>query len=129
MDSLNQLLWHDGKFLGIDWGVWKAVGWAGNAVFFSRFIVQWYATERRKQVVVPQAFWWLSLTGAAALLIYSFHKADSVFIFAYLFTPIPYIRNLVIDRRNQAARVTCARCGQKNPPQANYCPHCGEKLG
>jgi len=121
------LIWHDGKFLGIDWGVWKAVGWFGNAAFFSRFIAQWYATEKQKQVVVPQAFWWLSLLGSVTLLCYSLHKLDSVFIFAYAFTPIPYIRNLVIHRRNQAARQACPGCGEKNPPQANYCPGCGVK--
>ena len=129
MHSLTDLVWHDGKLFGIDWSVWKVVGWLGNAVFFSRFIVQWYATEKKKQVVVPQAFWWLSLVGSVTLLAYSLHQQDSVFIFAYAFTWIPYIRNLVIHRQNKAARVVCAGCGQKNPPQANYCPHCGVKLG
>ena len=129
MHSLTDLVWHDGKLFGIDWSVWKVVGWLGNAVFFSRFFVQWYATEKKKQVVVPQAFWWLSLVGSVTLLSYSLHQQDSVFIFAYAFTWIPYIRNLVIHRQNKAARVVCAGCGQKNPPQANYCPHCGVKLG
>jgi len=127
MDSILHLLWHDGQLLGIDWSVWKIVGWCGNAVFFSRFFVQWYVTEKRKQVVVPQAFWWLSLIGSVTLLGYSLHQQDSVFIFAYAFTWIPYIRNLVIHRRNKAAQSVCAGCGQKNPPQANFCPHCGVK--
>jgi predicted amidophosphoribosyltransferase len=56
------------------------------------------------------------------------HQQDSVFIFAYAFTWIPYIRNLMIHRRNKAARLVCAGCGQKNPPQANFCPNCGGKL-
>jgi lipid-A-disaccharide synthase-like uncharacterized protein len=128
MDSILHLLWHDGQLLGIDWSVWKIVGWCGNAVFFSRFFVQWYVTEKRKQVVVPQAFWWLSLIGSVTLLGYSLHQQDSVFIFAYAFTWIPYIRNLVIHRRNKAAQSVCAGCGQKNPPQANFCPNCGGKL-
>ena len=128
MHSFLDLIWHDGKLLGIEWSVWKAVGWFGNAVFFSRFLVQWYATEKRKQVVVPQAFWWFSLGGALTLLFYSIHQKDSVFIFAYAFTWIPYIRNLVIHRRNKAALSVCAGCGQKNPPQANFCPNCGGKL-
>jgi len=128
MDSITNFIWHDGKLFGIDWSVWKVVGWIGNAVFFSRFFVQWYATEKKKQVVVPQAFWWLSLIGTISLLIYSLHKQDSVFIFAYLFTPIPYIRNLMIHRQHKAARITCAGCGQKNPPQSNFCPNCGGKL-
>ena len=43
MDWLTHLIWHDGKLFGIEWGVWKVVGWLGNFVFFSRFFVQWYA--------------------------------------------------------------------------------------
>ena len=128
MDSLTNFIWHDGKFLGIDWTVWKIVGWLGNAVFFSRFIVQWYATEKRKQVVVPQAFWWLSLVGSLTLLCYSIHKKDSVFIAAYAFTWIPYIRSLMIHRQHKAAHTNCDGCGKKIPPQSNYCPNCGGKV-
>ncbi|HEX9045410.1 MAG TPA: lipid-A-disaccharide synthase N-terminal domain-containing protein [Verrucomicrobiae bacterium] len=128
MHTFLNLVWHDGKLFGIDWSIWKVVGWGGNAVFFSRFFVQWYATEKRKQVVVPQAFWWLSLIGSVTLLCYSLHQQDSVFIFAYAFTWIPYIRNLVIHRRNKAAQSACNGCGQKNSPQANFCPNCGVKL-
>src|SRR5271154_2403817 len=110
MDSITQLVWHDGKLFGVDWGIWKVVGWFGNAVFFSRFFVQWYATEKKKQVVVPAAFWWLSLTGSVTLLTYSLHQQDSVFIFAYAFTWIPYIRNLVIQNRHEAAQLDCPDC-------------------
>ena len=127
MDWLNHLFSSD-KFLGVEWSVWKVVGWLGNVVFFSRFFVQWYATEKKKRVVVPQAFWWLSLTGSLLLLTYSLHQKDSVFIFAYLFTWIPYIRNLMIHRQNKAAQSVCTGCGQKNPPQWNFCPNCGGKI-
>ena len=122
------LLWHDGKLLGIDWSVWKLVGWCGNLVFFSRFFVQWYATERRKQVVVPTAFWWLSLAGSMMLLIYSLRQRDSVFIFAYLFTWIPYIRNLMIQRRHTDAHIDCRGCGRSCAPDANFCSACGNPL-
>jgi lipid-A-disaccharide synthase-like uncharacterized protein len=129
MDSILNLIWHDGKFLGITWSVWKAIGWLGNAIFFSRFFVQWYATEKKKQIVVPQAFWWLSLIGSVTLLCYGlFYLHDSVVIFAYAFTWIPYIRSLVIHRRHKAAHTDCTGCGQKIPPQANYCPNCGVKV-
>ena len=129
MHSLMDLVWHDGRLFGIAWSVWKVVGWLGNGVFFSRFFVQWYVTEKKKQVVVPQAFWWLSLVGSITLLCYSLHQQDSVFIFAYAFTWIPYIRNLMIHRQHKAALEPCGGCGNKNSPQANYCPHCGEKRG
>jgi len=107
---------------------WTAIGWLANATFSSRFIVQWYATEKKKQVVVPQLFWWLSLAGALLFLVYAiFYDKHHVIIFAYAFSWIPYIRNLVIHRRSKAAQSVCAGCGEKNPPQANYCPHCGVK--
>lgn len=128
MDALVSLVWQDGKLLGIAWSVWKVVGWLGNAVFFSRFFVQWYATEKRKQVVVPTAFWWLSLLGSLLLLTYSLHQRDSVFIFAYLFTWIPYIRNLVIHRRHVVAHVRCPGCGVACAPYSNFCAACGAAL-
>jgi len=129
MDWLTNLLWHDGQLFGIEWGVWKVVGWLGNATFFSRFFVQWYATEKRKQVVVPTAFWWLSLAGSLLLLSYAlFHDRDSVFIFAYAFTWIPYIRNLVIHQRHEAARLICPSCGAQCPPHSRFCFACGTPL-
>jgi lipid-A-disaccharide synthase-like uncharacterized protein len=128
MDWLTQLIWNDGKLFGVDWSVWKVIGWLGNIVFFSRFFVQWYATEKKKRVVVPTAFWWLSLAGSLLLLIYSIHQQDSVFIFAYLFTWIPYTRNLIIHQRHKAAHLDCPRCSKSCPPQSNFCPNCGAKL-
>jgi lipid-A-disaccharide synthase-like uncharacterized protein len=122
-------LFGDGRFLGIEWNTWKVIGWLGNAVFFSRFFLQWYATEKRKQVVVPPAFWWLSLAGSGLLLSYAlFYRRDSVFIFAYLFTWIPYIRNLVIHYRHLEAHRACGQCGVECPPHARYCHACGKKL-
>jgi lipid-A-disaccharide synthase-like uncharacterized protein len=118
-----------GNFLGIEWHPWKVIGWCGNAVFFSRFIVQWLATEKKKQVVIPVAFWWLSLAGAMLLLSYSlFYHKDSVFIFAYLPTFIPYTRNIIIHYRNRAGQKNCGSCQTKAPPNANYCPKCGVGL-
>lgn len=122
-------LWFGGKFLGIEWHPWKVLGWVGNVVFSARFFVQWYATERKGQVVVPQAFWWLSLGGSLCLFLYALiYQRDSVFIFAYAFTWIPYVRNLVIHRRVNATRVACASCGVLAPPRARYCAECGTKL-
>lgn len=129
MDSISGVLWHQGKFLGIEWHMWKVIGWLGNLTFFSRFLVQWYATEKQKAVVVPVAFWWLSLAGSLILFSYAlFHQQDSVFICAYAFTWVPYVRNLVIHNRTEASRVRCSACAKVAPPRAAYCPCCGAKL-
>jgi lipid-A-disaccharide synthase-like uncharacterized protein len=127
MDWLMQWLWHDGKFLGIEWHAWKVVGWMGNILFSSRFFVQWWATEKQKRVVVPDAFWWLSLAGSGCLLAYGLYRRDSVFIFAYLFTWIPYIRNLMIGHRAAKAIRACTGCGARGGAGANFCSHCGVK--
>jgi lipid-A-disaccharide synthase-like uncharacterized protein len=128
MDALHHLIWHDGKLLGIQWSVWKVIGWLGNAIFFSRFFVQWYATEKLKQVVVPTAFWWLSLAGSLMLLSYALVKHDSVFIFAYAFTWIPYIRNLIIHYRHKQAHMNCPACGVLCPPASKFCYSCGHSV-
>ena len=129
MDWLSDLVFHNGKFLGIEWGIWKVIGWLGNVVFFSRFFVQWYVTEKKKQVVVPAAFWWLSLLGSLLLLSYAlFYQRDSVFIFAYAFTWIPYIRNLVIHHRHQDAHLQCGQCQNSCPPGSKFCFACGKAL-
>lgn len=126
--ALLDWIWDGNRFLFIEWHVWKVVGWVGNAVFFSRFFVQWIATEKRQQVVIPVSFWWLSLTGSVLLLTYGIHQRDSVFIFAYAFTWIPYIRNIVIFQRNRSTQQHCSSCKGRTSPQAQFCHHCGTRL-
>ncbi len=128
MDWMHQLLWPHGKFLGQDWTVWLVVGFSGNLVFGSRFFVQWWATEKKRQVYMPVAFWWLSLAGALLLLIYAVHRGDSVWILAFVFTWIPYIRNLVIHYRHQRAQRSCPDCAALCPPSAHFCARCGARL-
>ncbi len=126
MDALWQSLvtrWSDYHL-----NAWRCVGWLGNVVFFSRFMVQWYYTEKRRQVVVPTAFWWLSLAGAFLLFLYGLHLGDYVFIFAYAFTWIPYMRNLIIHRRHEATQQLCGSCEMVCLPTARFCHHCGSSL-
>jgi lipid-A-disaccharide synthase-like uncharacterized protein len=133
MDWLANLFWYNGNFLGHNWTsreiFWNIIGWGGQAIFFSRFLVQWFATEKKKRVVVPQAFWWLSITGSFLMLFFAAcYDKHWVVIFAYAFNWIPYIRNLLIHRRNKKALVICAGCEEKVPPQSNFCPNCGVKV-
>lgn len=81
-------------------GVWLAVfGLLGQAVFMSRMLVQWIASERAQRSVVPVAFWWLSVAGAAMVLTYGVLRQDIVLILAQSFGFIVYARNLMLIYR------------------------------
>jgi lipid-A-disaccharide synthase-like uncharacterized protein len=108
--DLSSILVINGKVLGIEWSFWKVLGWVGNGIFFSRFIIQWIATERSRKVVVPLAFWYCSLLGSLCLLIYAVHQRDSVFIGAYIFTWVPYGRNLYFALKEKGQVQTSESC-------------------
>ena len=71
--------------------------------------MQWIASERQKQSVIPTAFWFLSIGGGAILLIYAIHRRDPVFIAGQLTGLLIYTRNLwFIFRRPQAPAANAA---------------------
>ena len=80
---------------------WLVLGFVGQSLFFSRFLVQWLASERAGRSVVPVAFWWLSLCGSALLLAYAVHRADPVFIAGQACGSLVYLRNLQLVRRER----------------------------
>ncbi len=92
----------EGVAQGTPW-YWLAVGYGGQIVFGSRFYVQWLASEKRKQSVVPELFWWLSLFGALMTLAYALYRMDGPFIMANLGGPPIYARNLVLVHRARRA--------------------------
>ena len=65
--------------------------------------MQWIASERKHQSVIPIAFWWLSLGGGMALLAYAVHRRDPVFILGQLPGIVIYSRNLMLIRRRGEA--------------------------
>ncbi len=84
--------------------MWLTIGFLGQALFAARFLVQWIASERRRESVVPVSFWYLSLGGAAILLAYAIWRRDPVFVLGQAFGFVVYTRNLaLIGRRAKAA--------------------------
>lgn len=82
--------------------LWMGIGFFGEGLFAMRFVVQWVASERKKRSVVPVAFWYLSVLGAAIVLSYAIFKRDPVFIAASAL-PLPiYLRNLWFIHRRPA---------------------------
>jgi len=101
--------WDDAK-------IWLAIGFAGNAIFFSRFLIQWLASERAGRSYVPVIFWWLSIAGSLILLLYALHRRDPVFTLAYLPNCVVYVRNLMLIRRERRRRSQMAGAGVARAP-------------
>lgn len=83
--------------------LWIGLGLFGNALFFSRWVVQWLASERAGASVIPTAFWFFSIGGSVILLTYAVHKGDPVFILSQLPNCIIYFRNLHLLKRARAS--------------------------
>ena len=81
--------------------IWQIVGFAGQALFTCRFLVQWLMSEREKRSIVPVAFWYFSLAGGVTLLCYSIYRADPVFITGQATGLLIYTRNLYFVRREK----------------------------
>jgi lipid-A-disaccharide synthase-like uncharacterized protein len=94
--------------------LWKIIGFLGMTLFFSRFFVQWLYSEKHKESKIPTIFWWQSLLGSVFMLAYSLRQQDSVYILGYLFTVIPYTRNLILIYRKPRSGKTAAA----SPPLA-----------
>lgn len=83
--------------------VWIAIGFLGQALFTSRFLVQWIASERRGESVIPVAFWWFSILGGVTLLSYALWRQDPVFIIGQATGLVVYTRNLILIGRTRRA--------------------------
>ncbi len=77
----------------------RSVGLLGNAAFATRFLLQWVASERAGESVVPIAFWYLSIVGSLILLVYAIHLRNPVFTLAYLPNALIYARNIALQRK------------------------------
>lgn len=69
-------------------------GFIAQGLFFARFVVQWWASEKAKKVVVPKLFWYLSILGGSMLFIYAIHRKDPVFMAGQGLALLIYLRNL-----------------------------------
>jgi lipid-A-disaccharide synthase-like uncharacterized protein len=85
--------------------LWLSVGFVGQAFFSARFIIQWIASEKRKESVIPIAFWFFSIGGGLTLFTYALHRLDPVFILGEAAGVLIYSRNLyLIWLKRQSSR-------------------------
>tara|TARA_Y100000768_G_scaffold314715_1_gene249605 strand:+ start:260 stop:556 length:297 start_codon:yes stop_codon:yes gene_type:complete len=81
--------------------VFLIIGFVGQGLFASRFIVQWIYSEKKGESQIPIVFWYLSIFGGIGLLIYSIFRQDPVIILGQSFGLFIYLRNLYLIYKKQ----------------------------
>ena len=72
------------------------IGFVGQGLFASRFIIQWIYSERVGKSSIPVVFWYLSIFGGLGLLTYAIFRQDPVIIVGQKFGIFIYVRNLYL---------------------------------
>ncbi len=76
--------------------IFLIIGFLGQGLFASRFIVQWIYSEKKGESHIPIIFWYLSIFGGIGLLIYAIFRKDPVIISGQTFGIFIYLRNLIL---------------------------------
>jgi lipid-A-disaccharide synthase-like uncharacterized protein len=114
--------------------VWMGVGFLAQGVFTARFLVQWAVSEKRRDSVVPVAFWWISLSGGVLLLAYAVHKQDPPIILGQAMGLVVYVRNLMLVSRarrraaRRAARSATGHAAARRPHRIDAPEHGSMKI-
>lgn len=89
-----------------DADLWLIIGFAGQALFFMRFLVQWIVSEKSGKSTIPDIFWYFSLSGGVVLFLYAAHKQDPVFMMGQGVGLFVYIRNIMLIMRERRTQQT-----------------------
>ena len=79
--------------------IFLIIGFLGQGLFASRFIIQWIYSEKKGVSSIPLIFWYLSIFGGIGLLTYAIFRKDPVIILGQLFGIFIYLRNLILIYR------------------------------
>lgn len=74
--------------------VWVLVGLLGQIAFFLRMTIQWVVSEKRRESVVPEVFWWLSFIGGVMLFSYFIWRKDIIGVLGQSTGVVIYARNI-----------------------------------
>jgi lipid-A-disaccharide synthase-like uncharacterized protein len=84
---------------------WVAIGFAGQALFGMRFLIQWLSSERKGHSVIPVAFWYFSIVGGAVSLVYALHLRAWPIVLGQGMPLLIYARNLWMIYRDRTQTV------------------------
>ena len=94
------------KLMTLSWDeptIWLIIGFAGQILFFMRFLVQWIASERAGKSVMPDLFWYFSISGGAVLFAYALYRQDPVFMTGQGLGIFIYLRNIYFIKKEKNA--------------------------
>ena len=97
---------------------WTYFGLTANLLFASRFVIQWYVSEKLKRSVIPVQFWYLSIVGSVMMLVYAIYIGKVPLILGFLFPTIIYMRNLMLIRRGKRESGLTAGREERFPGEA-----------
>jgi len=82
---------------------WDVIGYLGQLLFFSRFLFQWLASERRGHSYIPVYFWYISICGASITVVYLLGKEDPAppILLGQAIGLVAYTRNLLLIRKHR----------------------------
>jgi lipid-A-disaccharide synthase-like uncharacterized protein len=83
--------------------LWLTVGAMGQVLWLSRFLLQWWISERSGRSTLPPSYFWVSFFGSVLLLSYALLRRDLVNILGQSLGPFLYPRNLWLSYRGRGA--------------------------
>lgn len=84
--------------MNLDFTYIDLIGFAGQGLFFSRFLFQLLLSEKQKKVVTPSIFWKLSLLASVIFFVYGYLREDFSIMMGQSITYFIYIRNLQLQK-------------------------------
>lgn len=87
--------------MNLDFTYIDIIGFAGQGLFFSRFLFQILLSEKQKKVVTPSIFWKLSLLASVIFFVYGYLREDFSIMMGQSLTYFIYIRNLQLQKEWQ----------------------------
>ena len=81
---------------------WLVFGLLAQLTFAARFLLQWIASEKAKDSVIPMSFWFFSIAGGMMTLVYGVVKREPVIIVGQALSTFIYLRNVMLILRRRA---------------------------
>lgn len=101
---------------------WVVIGILGQIAFFLRMTIQWAVSEKRKESVVPEVFWWLSFVGGVMLFSYFIWRRDIVGVLGQSTGVVIYARNIRLIHKKKHRTALAAASAAAGSPSTGTAP-------